>query len=54
MEYRTLGKAGLKLSKLAFGESCLGSLFRSVVEAGAVRTVRSEFDLGVNLIDTAP
>lgn len=54
MEYRTLGKTGLKVSKLAFGGSSIGSQFRSVVEEEGIRTVHTALDHGINLIDTAP
>ncbi len=54
MEYRTLGKTGLKVSKLAFGGSSVGSVFRSVAEQDGIRTVHAALDHGINLIDTAP
>jgi len=54
MEYRILGKTGLKVSKLAFGGSSLGSVFRSVAEEDGIRAVRTALDNGINLIDTAP
>jgi L-galactose dehydrogenase len=54
MEYRSLGNTGLKVSKLAFGGSSLGSVFRSVTEADGIRTVHAALDHGINLIDTAP
>lgn len=54
MEYRTLGKTGLKVSKLAFGGSSLGSVFRSVAEKDGIRAVHTALDHGINLIDTAP
>jgi L-galactose dehydrogenase len=54
VEYRTLGKTGLKVSKLAFGGSSLGSVFRSVAEEDGIRAVHTALDHGINLIDTAP
>lgn len=54
MQYRTLGKTGIKVSKLAFGGSSLGSVFRSVAEEDGIRTVHAALDHGINLIDTAP
>lgn len=54
MEYRTLGRTGLKVSKLAFGGSSLGSVFRSIAEEDGIRTVHTALDHGINLIDTAP
>jgi len=54
MEYRTLGRTGLTVSKLAFGGSSIGSQFRSVAEDEGIRTVHTALDHGINLIDTAP
>jgi L-galactose dehydrogenase len=54
MEYRTLGNTGLRVSKLAFGGSSLGSVFRSVAEEEGIRAVHTALDHGINLIDTAP
>jgi L-galactose dehydrogenase len=54
MEYRALGKTGLKVSALSLGGSSLGGVFREVNEADAVRTVRTAFDLGVNFVDVSP
>jgi len=54
MEYRILGKTGLKVSALSFGASSLGGVFRPVDEAEGVRAVHVALDLGVNLIDVSP
>ena len=54
MKYRTLGRTGLEVSKLAFGGSSLGSVFRSVAEEDGIRAVHTALDHGINLIDTAP
>ncbi|MEO6004916.1 MAG: aldo/keto reductase [Opitutus sp.] len=54
MEYRTLGRTGLKVSALAYGGSSLGSAFRSINEAEGIRSVHVALDHGINLIDTAP
>ncbi len=54
MDYRILGKTGLKVSALGFGGSSLGGVFRDVDEAEAVRTVHVALDLGINLIDVSP
>ena len=54
MEYRVLGKTGLKVSALSFGASSLGSVFRAVDEAEGIRTVHVALDLGINLIDVSP
>jgi len=54
MEYRTLGKTGLKVSTLSFGASSLGGVFRPVAESEAIRSVHTALDLGINYIDVAP
>ena len=54
MEYRVLGKTGLKVSALSFGASSLGSVFRPVDEAESIRAVQTALDLGINLIDVSP
>lgn len=54
MEYRTLGKTGMKFSALSFGASSLGQEFRSVDINEAMRAVHVALDLGMNFIDTSP
>ena len=54
MEYRPLGRTGLKISKLSLGGSALGRAVTPADEAEAVRTVHLALDLGINLIDTSP
>ena len=54
MQYRTLGKTGLRVSALAYGASPLGGVFRDVDESEGVRTVHSAIEHGINLIDVAP
>ena len=54
METRTLGKTGLEVSKLSYGASSLGGVFRDIVEADAIRSVHVALDHGVNFIDVAP
>ena len=49
MEYVTLGKTGLKISRLGFG----GIPIQRIDEAGTVRLIRSLKEAGVNYIDTA-
>ena len=49
MEYRNLGKAGVKVSKV-----CLGAAFRGQEDEGAcIEVVQRALDLGCNFIDTA-
>jgi L-galactose dehydrogenase len=54
VEYRTLGKTGLKVSALSFGASSLGGVFKPVDESVAIRTVRTALDCGINFIDVSP
>lgn len=54
MEYRTLGKTGLKVSALSLGGAELGGHYWPVEEAVAIRAVHTAFDLGINFIDTSP
>ncbi len=50
MEYRRLGRTGLRVSAVAFGTCQL----RLVPEREALATLRRAFELGVNLVHTAP
>ena len=52
MNYRTLGKTGLEVSRLGMGGLFIGSRFSGF--EGARNTVRRALDLGVNYADTAP
>jgi len=52
MNYRTLGKTGLKVSELGMGGLFISS-FGAVREEGC-RAVRRALELGVNYVDTAP
>lgn len=54
MEYRTLGKTGLQVSKLSFGASSLGGVFHEVDEQECLRTVHTALDMGINYIDVSP
>ncbi len=54
MEYRELGRTGLRVSALSFGASSLGGVFRDVDEAECLLTVRVALDSGINFIDVSP
>jgi aryl-alcohol dehydrogenase-like predicted oxidoreductase len=54
MQFRPLGRTGLRLPWLSFGASSLGQEFRPVDLNEAVRSVRVALDLGMNFIDTSP
>jgi aryl-alcohol dehydrogenase-like predicted oxidoreductase len=54
MEYRVLGRTGLKVSVLSYGASPLGGVFGAIDEAEGIRTVHTAIDLGINYIDVSP
>lgn len=54
MEYRELGKTGMKISTLSFGASSLGSVFRATKENEAIDSVKTAVDNGINFIDVSP
>jgi L-galactose dehydrogenase len=54
MEYRQLGKTGLKVSVLSYGASSLGGVFHEIDEAQGIKTVHAALDLGINFIDVSP
>jgi L-galactose dehydrogenase len=54
MDFRPLGRTGLKLSSLSFGASSLGQEFRPVDLGEALKSVHTALDLGMNFIDTSP
>ena len=50
MEYRTLGRSGVKVAPLALGTMNFGNL---TGEDEAIRILHAAVDAGINLIDTA-
>ena len=54
MEYRELGKTGLKISSLCFGASSLGSVFHETKEAESIEAVEAAVEGGINFIDVSP
>jgi aryl-alcohol dehydrogenase-like predicted oxidoreductase len=54
MEYRSLGKTGMKLSALGFGASSLGGVFHSLKEEGGINAVYTAIENGINFIDVSP
>jgi aryl-alcohol dehydrogenase-like predicted oxidoreductase len=55
MEYRTLGRTGLRVSRIGLGgggKSCLGRK-NGKTESESVRLVERALELGINLIDTS-
>ena len=54
MEYRELGRTGLRLSALGFGASSLGGVFHSLREEDGIRAVFAAIEGGINFIDVSP
>lgn len=54
MEYRTLGKTGLRVSALGFGCGNVGGLMIRGTPADRERAVARAIELGINYFDTAP
>src|SRR5262245_57799557 len=54
MQYRELGKTGLKVSTLRFGSSSLGAVFHDIYDNDGVRPVHVAVEHGVNFIDVSP
>ncbi len=54
MNYRILGKSGLRVSALGFGGSSLGGVFGAVEQTAATAAVRAALDAGITFFDTAP
>jgi aryl-alcohol dehydrogenase-like predicted oxidoreductase len=54
MEYRGIGKTGMKVSKLSFGASSLGGVFHSLKEEDGIIAVHTAVDNGINFIDVSP
>ncbi len=53
MQYRQLGKTGLKISEIGFGSWGIGGGWGPKDDAAAIESLRKAFDLGVNFFDTA-
>ena len=54
MEYRELGKTGIKVSAISFGASSLGGVFHSLKEDDGIAAVHTAVDNGINFIDVSP
>ncbi len=54
MEYRTLGRTGLRVSALGFGCGSVGGLIVRGAPAERERAVARALELGINYFDTAP
>jgi aryl-alcohol dehydrogenase-like predicted oxidoreductase len=54
MNYRLLGKTGLKLSVVSYGAASIGNEYGNLDEAQGIRSLHVALDGGVNFIDTSP
>lgn len=54
MEYRKIGKTGMKVSSLSFGASSLGGVFHSFRESEGIEAVYTAVENGINFIDVSP
>lgn len=54
MDYRELGKTGMKVSSLSFGASSLGGVFHPLKEEEGIKAVHTAVDNGINFIDVSP
>lgn len=54
MEYREIGKTGMKVSNLSFGASSLGGVFHSIKEEEGIEAVYRAIEKGINFIDVSP
>jgi aryl-alcohol dehydrogenase-like predicted oxidoreductase len=53
MQYRTLGRTGIKVSPYALGALMLGATFGNPDHDDSVRIIHKALDAGINFIDTA-
>jgi L-galactose dehydrogenase len=54
MDYKTLGKTGLRLSILGFGAAPLGDEYGNIQAVEGERAVHAAIDHGINFFDTSP
>lgn len=54
MEYREIGKTGMKVSNLSFGASSLGGVFHPLKEEEGIKAVHTALENGINFIDVSP
>ncbi|MDH6304848.1 aryl-alcohol dehydrogenase-like predicted oxidoreductase [Parabacteroides sp. PF5-5] len=54
MEYREIGKTGMRVSNISFGASSLGGVFHSLREENGIEAVHTAVDNGINFIDVSP
>ena len=54
MEYREIGKTGMRVSNISFGASSLGGVFHSLKEETGINAVHTAINNGINFIDVSP
>jgi L-galactose dehydrogenase len=54
VQYRQLGRTGMRVSRLSFGASSLAGVFHPVEEAQAIAAVHAALACGINYFDVAP
>ena len=54
MEYRELGKTGMRLSAISYGASSLGGVFHPFKEQEGIESVLLAVESGINFIDVSP
>lgn len=54
MEYREIGKTGMKVSNLSLGASSLGGVFHPIKEGEGIKAVHTAVESGINFIDVSP
>jgi len=53
MDYRPLGRTGMKVSAISFGAWAIGGTWGPVDDAESMKAIHAAIDAGVNLVDTA-
>ena len=53
MEYRELGKTGLKVSSISYGAWAIGGTWGTVDDRDSMASLHKALDLGINFFDTA-
>lgn len=54
MQYTTLGKTGLTVSKMGFGGVSLGNMYGGITDDQSTAVVHRAIDAGINFFDTSP
>ena len=54
MEYRELGRTGLRVSVVGYGTAPLGDMFGANEEDAALRSAHRALDAGINFFDSSP